>query len=712
MASIGTFTADFVANMSGFTKPIEDAGKGLADFQGAAKLATGAGLAIGTGLLASAKHAADFGEQLFTASAKTGIATEKLAGMKLAAEQSGASFDTVITGLKKMAANAFDAADGAKAQSEMFGKLGISVTDASGELRPMNELLLDAADKFKEMKNPTEAAATAQDLFGKAGLDLLPMLKDGREGIEAYTEKAKDFGLSMTAAEAAAGESFGDTLGELTGAFSGLFNTVGLQMIPVLSDLVEAVTPTITALKDFVAEHPGIVLAVAGFAAALTGTGGIILALGALSAAVAAISAPILLVFGAAGAIAIAVGAIWWFVTTNEDAQAALSIAWEAITTTVSVAFDAMMLGLDTFSALISGDWTTLSENLKTIWSAAFQTIKGALTAPFDSIKLAVGAFATTLGTNWTTFTGGIKTAWDNLWKAIDTAVTAPIKAIKDTISGFTTTVSGSFKTLYDAVVGKSYIPDLISGIDTEFLKLDNVMVKPAKAAISSLTNAFSGMTDGLIDKLTKDIPVVGKLVGDMLKGISDSIVSQFTGIFSKFTSSIPGLGSVVGNAGSRAAGMAQAPIGGLVGGGGSALGGLGGAAGAFSGLGSAALGGLIGGGLSFLGSLMGEGNLRRTEENTRETRDWLEIMANSWDPLMHEIGFASRHLLNNLQAGQELLDYWGREIFNAIKAGSGSGGGIIVINVQDDDASGLLATIRNRGDVRAQFQQLLGARV
>jgi hypothetical protein len=49
----------------------------------------------------------------------------------------------------------------------------------------------------------------------------------------------------------------------------------------------------------------------------------------------------------------------------------------------------------------------------------------------------------------------------------------------------------GFFKGMFDAVVGQSYVPDLIAGVQLEFAKLDTVMVQPARVASQAVSDAF-----------------------------------------------------------------------------------------------------------------------------------------------------------------------------------------------------------------------------
>src|SRR4030095_616960 len=109
--------------------------KELAEDMGKAFAA--AGIAIVGALTGMAVAAANYGDKLLDASKRTGASVEQLAKLKFAAEQSGASFEDVSTGLRILARNMDEAATTSAKQAKVFQDLGISIKSASGSLRPM-----------------------------------------------------------------------------------------------------------------------------------------------------------------------------------------------------------------------------------------------------------------------------------------------------------------------------------------------------------------------------------------------------------------------------------------------------------------------------------------------------------------------------------------------------------------------------------------------
>lgn len=74
------------------------------------------------------------------------------------------------------------------------------------------------------------------------------------------------------------------------------------------------------------------------------------------------------------------------------------------------------------------------------------------------------------------------------------------VKAVQEKIAA----VTGFFKDMWDAVVGHSYVPDMVDGIRDHFARLDSEMVKPALEATRKVEEAFARMHASV------DVPLPG----------------------------------------------------------------------------------------------------------------------------------------------------------------------------------------------------------
>ena len=59
-------------------------------------------------------------------------------------------------------------------------------------------MLKDVAAVFKDMPNGAEKSTLAVQLFGRSGLDMIPMLNKGADGIADLEAKTAAYGLTLT----------------------------------------------------------------------------------------------------------------------------------------------------------------------------------------------------------------------------------------------------------------------------------------------------------------------------------------------------------------------------------------------------------------------------------------------------------------------------------------------------------------------------------
>jgi hypothetical protein len=100
--------------------------------------------------------------------------------------------------------------------------------------------------------------------------------------------------------------------------------------------------------------------------------------------------------------------------------------------------------------------------------------------------------------------------------------------------------VTGFFKDMYDKVVGNSYVPDMMKGIEEEFKKLPEIMIAPTGSATLAVEDMFGRMADGVTGKIS-----------DWTSGLRKSLVGFMGGPGSLLGGILQsGLGALLGPAG------------------------------------------------------------------------------------------------------------------------------------------------------------------
>jgi hypothetical protein len=249
--SLGSLTLSLILQYGGFEKGLDasarTADKRMKEIEARAKkfgafLGTtiaAAGGAAAAGVVAVTKEAIDFADHLNDLKERLGISAEALSGWAYAAKQAGTDIDALAIGLRRLSANMADALDPKSQQAGLFKALGVEVKDASGNLRSLEDVLPEIAQKFKEMDNATTETALAMELFGKSGSDLLEFLNQGQDGLEELRQKARELGVEINDNTLQAADKFKDGLSDLKtiGLAAGL--QLAEKLLPAMTSLVE-----------------------------------------------------------------------------------------------------------------------------------------------------------------------------------------------------------------------------------------------------------------------------------------------------------------------------------------------------------------------------------------------------------------------------------------------------------------------------------------
>lgn len=244
-------------------KALTSAGKGVDGF-GAKFTSFGktAGLAMGGAALAiggfAVKAIGEFtktGDQVDKMSKRLGLSAESVQRLGFAAEQSGADLDTVERAFRRMAGTVLDANNGLSGAQMSLDQLGVSAADLEG-LAP-DEQFARLADALNDVEDASTRAALAEDVFGRAGQRLLPLIAEGSEGIKALGDEAERTGNVMSQQAASDAAKLTDTMntlrhtigGVLAGAIAPLLPAVetmarfiGDELVPRFGELVGPIT--------------------------------------------------------------------------------------------------------------------------------------------------------------------------------------------------------------------------------------------------------------------------------------------------------------------------------------------------------------------------------------------------------------------------------------------------------------------------------------
>ena len=196
-----------------------------------AVVATAAIAGIVTALALLVRSTVEAGDEVQKMSLRLGISAEALSEFKFAANLSGASMGDMEKAIKGLSKRMLDAQFGLETYKRIFRELGVEYETSTGELREAEDVFGDAAEAIGKLESETAKTAFALNLFGRAGTTLLPLMKEGADGMAALREEAHELGIVWSEEDADAAAFFKDEVTRLTSSFEGLTKEFGLMII-------------------------------------------------------------------------------------------------------------------------------------------------------------------------------------------------------------------------------------------------------------------------------------------------------------------------------------------------------------------------------------------------------------------------------------------------------------------------------------------------
>jgi len=355
------------------------------------------------------------GDNLDKMSKRTGVGVKALSELAFAAEQSGASLDSVEKGIRGMQRSLLNAEMGSKTATDALSALGLSVDELSG-MSPEDQFT-KIADAIGDVEDPSKRAALAMQLFGRAGSELLPMMSENAEGIANLRKEANELGRTMTAEDAQAAAELTDAMNRVKSVLIGVKNQIGAALAPAMTYLADLVARTSKAVVPLIRENAHLVklfaagaIAVGGLGAALMTVGGLLIgagmAVGVLATAFSVLFSP-LEYFGLGG-----------------EAVDAFKRKFGPLVTDVQNA----MLSIK--EALIAGDvekaWEIISETMELLWldmtdeiREAWLDMLGFILNTGSSIAEAIGQIFQGLATVLETMMSYYKSIYDTIYQGV-----------------------------------------------------------------------------------------------------------------------------------------------------------------------------------------------------------------------------------------------------------------------------------------------------
>jgi hypothetical protein len=537
-----------------FGKVTEDLGKSMT------KNVTLPIVAVATGIFLLGVKTSQTADRIDKMSQKLGMSRDSFQKYDFILSQSGASIDSMSAGMKTLTKSISDVLSGVDIATDNFKTLGVEVTDVNGKTRNQNDIFDDLVKSFQMMENSVEKTRMAQEIFGRSGTELLPLLNSQAGSLEELEKTFNSLGITMSDDAVNAGVKFTDTLDQLKRALGASVASIGVEFLPLMQTMAQFIIDRVVPfIREFIANvksltdqfmqlSPQTQKMIGIFISIAAALGPALVLFGKLIGVFSLLSNPIgLIILAIAGITA----AIVYLYETNENFANFVLGVWEKI----QIAFETLA---SVFNAIIKGDI-----------ESAFHIFKDNLLSMFinsEKVLYNIGNLFYTFQEIFSNVIGAIKQIIQNVFIPILQKITETfmiiVSAVKPILQDMLAFIGNIFNTIVtfwnengaqltqavlnivNFIVGLfHFLANTIIGIVQFFLPLVTSLFKVALQLIqdifSNVLNIVLGIFKVFIGIFTADWRKAWEGVSDIFQGVFNGVVSIFKGIVNGLVSSI-----------------------------------------------------------------------------------------------------------------------------------------------------------------------------
>ena len=221
---------DLNRSVQGMTRSISSATKGLIAM---------AGIGFGGAMLRGAIETAD---QIAKTADAIGVTVEGLQELQYAADLSGVSISQFNSNMTAFVKRIGEVRAGMGPLTTALKDYDATLLENLKKTTSQEQALAVLADRMAETKSATEQAFLANAAFGRSGITMVNMLRDGSEGLAEFSKQARDLGLIMEEDLVRSAEEYKDALTRLERRIQVTFGRAFLETVTTVMDQARSVT--------------------------------------------------------------------------------------------------------------------------------------------------------------------------------------------------------------------------------------------------------------------------------------------------------------------------------------------------------------------------------------------------------------------------------------------------------------------------------------
>lgn len=436
--NLDTVSAGLVATINGFHGSFEEAGQYADVFAAACNNSAldvdslSRAMSIAAPIFSSAGYKVNDAALYMGVMANNGIQANKAA-------------TSLKTGMARLAQPSSDAA-------AAMGELGISLTDANGQMKDSKALHKNLYNSFKNLTE-AEKLAAAGAIFGKNQMaPWLALINTAPEDVAKLDQSLTTCAGTTEKMADAMMSGFGGSLEKLKSSIDVAVTSLGEALAPTIQKVADFIQKLVDAFNSLSPAQQQMIVKIGLVVAAI---GPLLVGLGTLLSTIGSIMTWAPIIVGAIGSVVAAAGPV---------------IAIIAAVVAVGV--------------LLYKNWDTICAWAKKLGKAiknAWNDIKKRTVQAWDNIKTRVTGAFNAIKTTATTVMNNVKSGIQNAWNGIKTAVTDRVNAIKNGVSTAFNNIKSLATTVFNGV------KDTASKV---FSKVLDIITSPFKNAVSVIKNA------------------------------------------------------------------------------------------------------------------------------------------------------------------------------------------------------------------------------
>lgn len=486
----------------------------------------------------------------------TSTALGLMANSGIKASAAGTALRTILTNMVKPTDQMQAAMD----------TLGFSMTDNEGNMKSLNQIMVDLRSGFDGLSE-SEQASVAAALAGKEGMSgLLAIVNTGEEDFNKLTNAINSADGTAQEMSDTMLNNLGGQLTILKSTLEGIAISFGDILMPAIQKITEKLQDFANWLNNLDEDQKKTIVTIATVVAAI---GPVLLILGnlfktvskisgviqtlpnvlgivtgvfkSIGTAIAGISAPLVAVIAAIGLLVAAFKHLW---DTNEEFRNRVTAIWESVKNKFTEfgqgivdRLNELGFNFESITDVIKSVWEGFCNFLAPVFEGVFEKIAATLENALDILMGLFDVFSGLFSGDWETFWNGIKEIFTGIWEILKNALQVSLDFFNEIFGGFFTWLSEAWTNLWNSV--SEFFSNAWESMKNGLVTWVGKLNKDIRTFANSIVNWFKEIPrkmfdigKNLVEGLWNGIKSAASWLWEKISGFAENVVDKFRSAF------------------------------------------------------------------------------------------------------------------------------------------------------------------------------------